>query len=241
MQNTLVVDAWRCVVAIWDDVIPQEEREIYARGGWGGRVGFGRHPALLIVDMYTAFVDPAYPFSSPSAPKTAQQIGVVLEAARAAECPVFFTRAQRRTIPTERGRSKATASQRPIMNSPAAYEIIPELRPLAGESVIVKSAPSAFFGTDLVSYLIYQHVDTVIVTGTVTSSCVRATILDAFSYNFRVIVPVECVCDRCATTHKVNLFDVHMKYGDVVPMVEVLTYLKTVVGGEQRDTVKAST
>jgi maleamate amidohydrolase len=221
-------------VAIWDDVVPQAERDLYVQGGWGNRIGFGRRAALLIVDMYRAFVDPAYPFSTPSAADAVQNIGNVLERARASGCPVFFSKARRRTIPAERGRSKATASLAPIMARPEAYEIVPELKPLATESVIVKSAPSAFFGTDLAAYLIYGGIDTLIVTGTVTSSCVRATVLDAFSYNFRVIVPVECVCDRSMVAHKVSLFDIHMKYGDVIPVSDALAYLDTVRGGEQQ-------
>jgi len=220
-------------MAIWDDVIPREEQDLYERGGWGGRVGFGRRPALLVVDMYAAFVDPAYPFSSPSAPATVRAIQQVLAAARTAGCPVFFSKARSRSIPAERGRWKTAGTGQPVMAHPAAYDIVPELQPLPGESVVVKSAPSAFIGTDLVSYLIYHHVDTVLVTGTVTSGCVRDTALDAFGYNFRVIVPVECVCDRGITSHKVTLFDIHMKYGDVVPMEEVLRYLGTIHHGEQ--------
>ena len=226
-------------MAIWDDVIPREEQELYERGGWGGAVGFGRRPALLVVDMYTAFVDPAYPFSSPSAPATVRAIQAVLGAARASGCPVFFSTARPRSIPAERGRWKSTGAHQPVMSNPLAYEIVPELQPLEHESVIVKSAPSAFFGSDLASYLIYHSVDTVIVTGTVTSGCVRDTVLDAFNYSFRVIVPVECVCDRGATSHKVALFDIHMKYGDVVPMADVLGYLKTVRHGEQERAARA--
>ena len=226
-------------MAIWDDVIPKEEQALYERGGWGGRVGFGRRPALLVVDMYTAFVHPAYPFSSPSAPATVQAIRVVLNAARAAGCPVFFSKAQPRSIPAERGRWKVTATRHPIMADPAAYEIVPEVAPLEGETVIVKSAPSAFWGTDLAGYLIYHSVDTVIVTGTVTSGCVRDMVLDAFNYNFRVIIPEECVCDRGMTSHKVTLFDIHMKYGDVVPMAEVLEYLNGVRQGEHARPVGA--
>jgi maleamate amidohydrolase len=79
----------------------------------------------------------------------------------------------------------------------------------------------------------YHQVDPGLVTGPVTSGCVRDTALDAFGYNFRVIVPVECVCDRGITSHKVTLFDIHMKYGDVVPMEEVLRYLRTIHHGEQ--------
>ncbi|HLW58689.1 MAG TPA: isochorismatase family protein [bacterium] len=226
-------------MAVWDDVIPQEEQALYERGGWGGRVGFGRRPALLVVDMYTAFVDPAYPYSSPGAPATVRAIQTVLAAARTAGCPVFFSKARRRTIPAERGRWKVTANRQPIMSDPAAYEIVSELRPLESESVLVKSAPSAFWGTDLASYLIYHRVDTVIVTGTVTSGCVRDTVLDAFNYSFRAIVPEECVCDRGLTSHKVTLFDIHMKYGDVVPTADVLEYLKAVRQGEHERPVGA--
>lgn len=219
-------------MAIWDDVVPKAEQEVYERGGWGGRVGFGRRPALIVVDMYTAFVDAAYPFSSPDAPATVHAIRPLLTAAREAGCPVFFSRARARTIPAERGRWKVTAGRRPVMANPEAYEIVPELRPLPTESVVVKAAPSAFTGTDLASYLIYHTVDTLIVTGTVTSGCVRDTVLDAFSLNFRVIVPEDAVCDRGPTSHKVALFDIHMKYGDVVPSSEVLAYLATVRNGE---------
>jgi maleamate amidohydrolase len=221
-------------MAIWDDVVPKQEQELYERGGWGGLVGYGRRPALLVVDMYRAFVDPAYPYSSPSAPATVRAIQALLAAARTAECPVLFSTAKRRTIPAERGRWKTTAANaRPIMADAAAYEIVPELAPRPTESVLVKSAPSAFFGTDLVSYLIFHQVDTLVVTGTVTSGCVRDTVLDAFNYSFRVIVPEEAVCDRGATSHKVTLFDLHMKYADVVPMAGVLDYFKTVHHGEQ--------
>ncbi len=73
-----------------------------------------------------------------------------------------------------------------------------------------------------------------IVTGTVTSGCVRDTVLDAFNQSFRVIVPVEAVCDRGITSHKVTLFDIHMKYGDVLPAAEVLDYLGQVEQGEAR-------
>ena len=61
-------------MAIWDDVVPRAEQQVYEDGGWGGRVGFGHRPALLVVDMYTAFVDPAYPFASPGARDTARVI-----------------------------------------------------------------------------------------------------------------------------------------------------------------------
>lgn len=108
------------------------------------------------------------------------------------------------------------------MQSPAAYEIWEGLTPREDEYVFSKSYPSAFFGTTLVSQLVFHGVDTLVVTGAVTSGCVRGTCLDAFNLNYRVIVPEECVCDRGQTSHKVALFEIHMKYGDVVPTEEVL-------------------
>ena len=94
-----------------------------------------------------------------------------------------------------------------------------------GEVIIPKLRPSGFFGTSLADMLIYHQVDTVIVTGMTTSGCVRATAVDAFSYNFRVVVPEECSGDRAVVSHKVSLFDMHMKYADVVPLEAVLDRL----------------
>ena len=213
-------------MAVWDDVIPPEEQAEYERAGWGGRVGFGERPALVIVDMYRAFVDPDYPFSSAAAPETATAIRRVLEAFRDRGQPVFHTRGGPQPTAAARGRWKVTAvTDDPRMRSPKAYEIWPELAPLPDEHVFEKTYPSAFFGTTLASQLVYHSIDTLVVTGTVTSGCVRGTCLDAFNFNYRVVVPEECVCDRGEVSHKVALFEIQMKYGDVVPIDEVLEYL----------------
>lgn len=206
----------------WDDVIPAAEQAEYERGGWGGMVGFGQRPALLVVDMYNAFVDRAYPFAAADAPATADRIAVLLEEFRRRELPVFFSTARREPTPASRGRWKVTGTAQPIMQSEDAYEIWPQLAPRPGEYVFVKTYPSMFVGTTLVSQLIYHRVDTVVVCGTVTSGCVRGTCLDAFSHNYVVNVPLEGVCDRGEVSHKVALFEIHMKYGDVVPMQAVL-------------------
>ena len=174
----------------------------------------------------------AYPFASPGARDTARVIAGLLDAARASGTPVFYTRAERAKWPIERGRWKTTGVYRPIMERPEAYQVVPELAPRPDEPVIVKIYPSGFQGTNLLAYLVYHNIDTLIVTGTVTSGCVRDTVLDAFNYNYRIVVPVEAVCDRGPTSHKVTLFDIHMRYGDVVPTAEVLEYLGTVRAGE---------
>jgi maleamate amidohydrolase len=206
----------------WDDVIPPSEQAEYERGGWGGSVGFGERPALLVVDMYNAFVDRAYPFAAADAPATADRIAVLLGEFRRRRLPVFFSTTRREPTAASRGRWKVTGTRAPIMQSDEAYEICPQLAPRPDEYVFVKTYPSMFAGTTLVSQLIYHRVDTVVVTGTVTSGCVRGTCLDAFSHNYIVNVPLECVCDRGAVSHKVALFEIEMKYGDVVPLQTVL-------------------
>lgn len=216
---------------IWDDVVPPEERALYEHGGWGGVAGFGQKPALLVVDMYTAFVDPAYPYASPGAAQTVAAIRELLTQARASAMPVLYSRAEAARNIAERGRWKGKGRLQPIMARPEAYQIVPELQPLPTESVVVKTAPSAFHGTNLVSQLVMHAVDTVIVTGAVTSGCVRATVVDAFSFGFRVVVPIECVCDRGPTSHKVALWDIYTRYGDVLPMADVLAYMRTVQSG----------
>jgi len=172
-------------------------------------------------------VDPAYPFAPDTALQAADNIQRLLEAFRESRLPVLYTTgAVASRNPAVRGRWKAQAdTEASIMQSPDAFAIWPSLEPRPDEAVIVKTYPSAFFGTTLASQLVYYRVDTLVVTGTVTSGCVRGTCLDAFNLNYRVIVPEECVADRGETSHKVALFEIHMKYGDVVSMAAVEQYL----------------
>ena len=214
---------------IWDDVIPPEEQRLYERGGMGTEpVGYGSKPVLLVVDMTYGFVDSAYPLGhSETGWPAAHAIAEVLHAARENDVPVIYTLARPGDTPMERGRWKGGgAAGNPRMREGRANEIVDSIAPRPGEPVIAKTFPSAFFGTNLLSYLVYANADTVIITGMVTSGCVRSTAIDAFSYNYRVIIPQECVADRGQTSHKVALFDIHMKYGDVVPMGEVIEYFR---------------
>jgi len=142
--------------------------------------------------------------------------------------PVLYTRYDAFAADAQWGRwlDKGTGAERDSrMRGPEAHEIADAVKPAAADIVITKSKPSAFFGTPLASMLTYLGVDTVVVTGMVTSGCVRATVIDAFSHNYRVIVPLQCVADRSPTSHQVNLFDIDMKYGDVLPLADVLAHL----------------
>ena len=108
------------------------------------------------------------------------------------------------------------------------YEFVAEVAPREKDILLPKKHPSAFFGTPLASYLINVGADTLVVTGCTTSGCVRGSVVDAFAYNFRVLVPEDAVYDRSATSHAVNLFDMASKYADVMPTGDALTALRAV-------------
>lgn len=118
--------------------------------------------------------------------------------------------------------SEAAARQR------RRYDILDEVAPIAGEVVLRKTAPSAFWGTPLIGQLVHLGVDTLIVAGESTSGCVRATVVDAASHRLRVIVVEEAVFDRHEAAHAINLFDMHQKYADVLPLADVLAHLRTI-------------
>ncbi len=213
-------------MAIWDDVIPQEDLKMFAKCKLGGKAGYGKRPAIIVVDMTYGFVDDAYPSGCgkmgwPAVHATQK----LIYKGREVGIPIFFTRGKHSRTLTERGRWKYETSFETKIFDPKVHQIVDAIQPKSDEVVITKIFPSAFFNTNLVSMLIFHSVDTVIIVGLVTSGCVRATVVDAFSYNFIVIVPEECVGDRGNISHKVSLFDMHMKYADVVPLSEVISYL----------------
>ena len=105
------------------------------------------------------------------------------------------------------------------------YDIIEQVEPLPGEAVLRKSSPSAFWGTPLAGHLNQLGTDTIITCGESTSGCVRASVVDGCTYRFRMIVAEECVFDRHEAAHAINLFDMHQKYADVLPLAQVVQYL----------------
>lgn len=207
-------------------------RNYYAAHGIGGRVGFGRRPALLVIDMQNDFLDPGGHLDmGPEARAVIPQIARVLDAARRAAVPIVYTAQTHRPDFADgpRWMDKFTGFRTGgLREGTRGAQIVDELAPQPGERVIRKLRPSAFFATELDLYLRSLEVDTTILTGCTTSGCVRATALDAFSYNYRVIVPQECVTDRVKEPHEANLFDIQMKLGDVVGIEEVLAHLHSI-------------
>jgi nicotinamidase-related amidase len=222
-------------MSIWDDLpFSERDRANYARARMGGRIKRGVAPAVLVVDMNSAFTDSRFPTgdSEAAAPAIAALTGL-LAVARRNRQPIVYTTTFSSPHESVRGMWKGAEEQaeNPLTDSDEAHEIGGPIAPTPADIVLPKAKPSAFWQTGLSDILAYHRIDTVIVTGMVTSGCVRATVVDAFSHNLRVLVPVECVADRGELPHKVNLFDIHMKYGDVLPTQEVCAYLDECAGG----------
>ena len=194
--------------------------------GFHGRAGFGRWPALVVVDVNKGFTDPASPLVC-DLDECVAGIARLLEGFRAAGAPVVFT-----TVEYDEFGKQAAAvfiAKIPALLALAAgspwIEIDERIAPLPGEAVLKKVFASAFFGTTLASLLASAGCDTVVVTGASTSGCVRATALDALQHGYRVIVPREAVGDRNPAAHEANLYDLDTKYADVVSVDETLAYL----------------
>ena len=225
----------------WDHVISEEEQRAYRAAGFGNPSGIGKRPALLIIDVqYRTVGTEAKPFweSIQEFPTSCGEVGwkavanivPLLAAFRAHGWPVLYPHVAPKKA-TDGGRLAAKVPA--IMGvAQKGYDFVAEVAPRDGDILIPKKHPSAFFATPLVSHLIDLGVDTLVVTGCTTSGCVRCSVVDAFSYNFRVIVPWDCVYDRSATSHAVNLFDMASKYADVAPAAEVLQKLNSTVRRE---------
>jgi nicotinamidase-related amidase len=196
--------------------------------GFAGTLGFGQHPALLVIDFVNAYVTPGSPlYAAPGVPDAVAATRPLLNAARQHGLPVIYTNVTFAPDGRDGGMfvRKVPALLHLTADSPLS-RIVDDLAPFPDETVINKKYASAFFGTPLASLLISHGIDTIILTGCSTSGCIRATAVDGMQYGFRVVVPRECVGDRNITVHEANLFDIQAKYGDVVSCGDVLRYIE---------------
>lgn len=197
------------------------------QGVFDGRVGFGRRPAVLVVDFIKAYTTPGSPLYAAAVVEAVRETADLLALARAKRVPVFYTRVVYSRTGVDGGVFvRKVPLLRALVEGEPLADIVDELPPAAEDVVIVKQYASAFFGTALAPALTSLGVDTVILTGCSTSGCIRASAVDGMQYGFRVIVPRECVADRHPAPHEANLFDINAKYGDVVAKAEVLAYLQ---------------
>ncbi len=215
----------------WEKVIPESDRALYARMGLGRPFGAGRKPAVVVIDVQVRTLGDQ-PLPLPEAIEqwpvscglagwhAVEAIAKVLETARQHTVPVIYTKVERASV------TEVAHAQSAFPVSDRGQEIVPRIAPRPEDLVLVKKRASAFFGTPLLSSLIQQGIDTLMLTGTATSGCVRATAIDSWSYNFKTLIVEEAVYDRAELSHWVNLWDMNSKYADVVQMADALAYLR---------------
>jgi maleamate amidohydrolase len=218
----------------WKDIVDEDVLKIYEP--YRREVRVGPNPAVLVIDLYNkayqggsrpvAEVNHRYPGScGENAWQAIEPTRLLLAAARAAEVPVIYT-----TRHTDTGGVRST-HRRIGTEAEEIYHIKEELAPLPGDRVIYKERASGFFGTPLIAQLRQLGVDSLIILGESTSGCVRASTVDAYSYGFHSVVVEECTFDRSLLSHKINLFDLHHKYGDVMHVDEVIAHLAGLARG----------
>jgi maleamate amidohydrolase len=218
----------------WDGIISENEQKAYRASGFGRATGLGSRPALLIIDVqYRTVGTKPLPFweAIKEFPTSCGDVGwaavrniaPLLQLFRQRGWPVLYPYVSpKESFDKGRLSDKVPA----IMNiAQKGYEFVAEIAPGESDILLPKKHPSAFFGTPLASYLINAGADSLVVTGCTTSGCVRGSVVDAFAYNFRVLVPHDAVYDRSATSHAVNLFDMASKYADVMPTQDALKAL----------------
>jgi maleamate amidohydrolase len=223
------------VTESWKSVVPERDRLILERADFGGRQAWGRRPALLIVDVVRSFtgskpqdvLEAITEYSTScgnSAWETLPRMRTLLDAARAAGLPVVFTKGDPDYKASCGGSVKGEDSERArrLHSTPIADEIAPR----EGEFVIRKTKASAFFQSPLAIYLVRHGVDSLIVMGTSTSGCVRATVVDGFSHGYPVFVVSDGCFDRSQFFHDVSLYDMNTKYATVVTVAETIEYLR---------------
>ena len=234
---------------IWDSFLTDRDKKHLATVKNPPRIGFGKVPALLLIDNFKAVLGEErlpleesiqrYPLSmgleawtavehQESLLRLARQLGILVIHTTQngqANAPLEFYSALRLS-PKHRAQTSVKSRINPT-GQPDIFDFVPQLKPIADEVVLLKTGPSAFYGTPLLSVLQQFHVDTLLVCGESTSGCVRASVVDAGTGCFRTIVVEEGVYDRHQSSHAMALFDMDQKYADVCSLNEVRTWLES--------------
>ena len=192
-----------------------------------GEIGFGEKPGIVVVDYMTAFTDPAFPLGgAPLIERGVQNSARLLDAARRAGVPIancWTSYHSEREMP----HWKVKAVREQFIHGAPGTELEPRIYDESYDMGLCKSGPSIFFETPVASFFAKERVDTVIMTGCVTSGCIRASTIDSFSHGFRTIVPEDCVGDHDEGPHKDNLRDIGRRYADIKDADTVIEYIET--------------
>jgi maleamate amidohydrolase len=230
---------------VWDKFLTERDKAVFGSAGYGVRQGFGKRPALIVIDVNYAFCGDKREPILESIKRWRQSAGEeawdalpvlqrLIAAAREREVPVIYTTSIRREDNWDSGswswKNKRSGEKAAATNH-QGDEIMREIAPGPRDIVVRKQKPSAFHGTPIFDYLTLLRCDSVILAGTATSGCVRATATESFSYNFRTAVVEDGCFDRSQASHALALHDLNAKYADVVSSGEVLDYLRSLEKG----------
>jgi len=229
---------------IWDKYISKRDQSVFNAAGFGQSAGFGERPVLMVIDVNYAFCGDRREPILDSIKRWKLSCGEVawdalpilvklIETAHIKEIPVIYTTGYSRTDKWDRGswswknpRGENLKHSEPAPKTNRdGNDIMDEITPKPQDIVVWKQKPSAFHEAPTMSYLNLLKADTVIIAGTTTSGCVRATAVDAFSHNFHVSVIEDGCFDRSDVSHAITLLDLHAKYADVVKSDGVIEYL----------------
>lgn len=226
----------------WDPFLTERDKAVFKASGFGAVGGFGKRPAILVIDINYAFTGERREPILESIRHWSNSCGEdawdalphvqkLLDAGRSKGLPVIYTTGVRRPDGWDGGswlwKNSRGGERKQTRDTQArdGNEINALIAPQPQDIMVYKQKPSGFAGTPLLSYLTLLRADSVIVVGTTTSGCVRATVIDAFSNNFRVAVMEEGCFDRSQASHAINLCDMHAKYADVVSTGTILDFI----------------
>jgi maleamate amidohydrolase len=224
---------------VWDAILTAQDKAVYEAAGFGMISELGQRPAILVIDVTYEFVgDKPEPIleSIKKFPrscgalgwKSIENIRQLLAQGRVKNIPIIYSANEFRPEAASVGATKGRKKNEDPNSISEIKKVVEEIALQAGDVVVYKQRASAFFGTPLISYLTRNSIDTLLVCGTTTSGCVRASVVDAFSYGFKLAVVEECTFDRGEISHAVNLFDMHQKYANVISLKQTLEYLEKI-------------
>jgi maleamate amidohydrolase len=219
----------------WEELLSETDKEVVKKGGYGKSRGLGKKPLIMVIDIQNNYVGEDKPIleqigewpsgGGESGWRAIENVEKLLDKAREDNIPILYTRNVQKNISFDSFSNKTDRDQSKYVDGHFGTQIVDRIAPKEGELVIDKAYASAFYATPLVSWLVKLGVDSLLIVGGSTSGCVRATAIDAVSRNFNVAIIEDCVYDRIELSHKASLFDLWMKYADVINLDETMEYI----------------